>query len=122
MNKEITIIELIDMYVEDVVQPKKVKFGNNIYIYNGNSVLQQIINKYKGDIVFLLNDKVEIIEDEEENKNDIEELNLFEELQTIINSNDLDLIVHSIHKCFTSQKIKINELIKEVNKLRKDNK
>ena len=33
MNKEIKMIELIDMYVEDVVQPKKVKFDGNVYIY-----------------------------------------------------------------------------------------
>ena len=66
MNKEIKMIELIDMYAEDVVQPEKVKFDGNVYIYNGNSVLQQIINEYKGKMVFLLNEKVEIIEEDKD--------------------------------------------------------
>ena len=108
MNKKIKMIELIDMYVEDVVQPKKVKFDGNVYIYNGNSVLQQIINEYKGKIVFLLNEKVEILEEDK----DIELLNLdTDKLKGKEVIRAIDYLLEG----------RINELVKEVNKLRKDN-
>lgn len=108
MNKEIKMIELIVMYVEDVAQPKKVKFNGNVYIYNGNSVLQQIINEYEEKIVFLLNEKVEILEEDK----DIELLNLdTDKLKGKEVIRAIDYLLEG----------KINELIKEVNKLRKEN-
>lgn len=108
MNKEIKMIELIDMYVEDVVQPKKVKFDGNVYIYNGNSVLQQIIKEYKEKIVFLLNEKVEILEEDK----DIELLNLdTDKLKGKEVIRAIDYLLEG----------RINELVKEVNKLRKEN-
>ena len=118
MNKEIKMIELIDMYVEDVVQPKKVKFDGNVYIYNGNSVLQQIINEYKGKIVFLLNEKVEIIEEDK----DIEEI---EQIMTSKGTyTNFDVVYKDMTKVYETVDeiiIKLNKIIKEVNKLRKEN-
>lgn len=129
MNKEIKMIELIDMYVEDVVQPKKVKFDGNVYIYNGNSVLQQIINEYKGKIVFLLNEKVEIIEEDK----DIELLDvaLLSQSDNWLwcpskddFAKDIELnsyIISNIRENTLNFQRKLNEVIKEVNKLRKEN-
>lgn len=129
MNKEIKMIELIDMYVEDVVQPKKVKFDGNVYIYNGNSVLQQIINEYKGKIVFLLNEQVEILEEDK----DIELLDVAllsqsdnwlwcpskDDFEKDIELNEY--IISNIRENTLNFQRKLNEVIKEVNKLRKEN-
>lgn len=129
MNKEIKMIELIDMYVEDVVQPKKVKFDGNVYIYNGNSVLQQIINEYKGKIVFLLNEQVEILEEDK----DIELLDvaLLSQSDNWLwcpskddFAKDIELnsyIISNIRENTLNFQRKLNEVIKEVNKLRKEN-
>ena len=129
MNKEIKMIELIDMYVEDVVQPKKVKFDGNVYIYNGNSVLQQIINEYKGKIVFLLNEKVEVLEEDK----DIELLDvaLLSQSDNWLwcpskddFEKDIELnayIISNIRENTLNFQRKLNEVIKEVNKLRKEN-
>ena len=129
MNKEIKMIELIDMYVEDVVQPKKVKFDGNVYIYNGNPVLQQIINEYKGKIVFLLNEQVEILEEDK----DIELLDvaLLSQSDNWLwcpskddFAKDIELnayIIGNIRENTLNFQRKLNEVIKEVNKLRKKN-
>ena len=129
MNKEIKMIELIDMYVEDVVQPKKVKFDGNVYIYNGNPVLQQIINEYKGKIVFLLNEQVEILEEDK----DIELLDvaLLSQSDNWLwcpskddFAKDIELnsyIISKIRENTLNFQRKLNEVIKEVNKLRKEN-
>lgn len=129
MNKEIKMIELIDMYVEDVVQPKKVKFDGNVYIYNGNPVLQQIINEYKGKIVFLLNEQVEILEEDK----DIELLDvaLLSQSDNWLwcpskddFAKDIELnsyIISNIRENTLNFQRKLNEVIKEVNKLRKEN-
>ena len=129
MNKEIKMIELIDMYVEDVVQPKKVKFDGNVYIYNGNPVLQQIINEYKGKIVFLLNEQVEILEEDK----DIELLDvaLLSQSDNWLwcpskddFAKDIELnayIIGNIRENTLNFQRKLNEVIKEVNKLRKEN-
>lgn len=122
MNKEIKMIELIDMYVEDVVQPKKVKF-------DGNPVLQQIINEYKGKIVFLLNEQVEILEEDK----DIELLDvaLLSQSDNWLwcpskddFAKDIELnayIIGNIRENTLNFQRKLNEVIKEVNKLRKEN-
>ena len=73
MNKEITILELFNSYVKPIKQPRKIKYRNKIYVYDGNAVLGQLINEYKDNIIALLNDKLEILE---EDKPIIEKLNL----------------------------------------------
>ena len=58
---KIKIIDLLNSYSRNETQPKLVRFGNNIFECNVNSVIWQIIERYKGNIIFLLNFEVEII-------------------------------------------------------------
>ena len=64
MNKEITILELFNSYAKPIKQPRKIKYRNKIYVYDGNAVLGQLINEYKDNIIALLNDKLEILEED----------------------------------------------------------
>lgn len=64
MNKEITILELFNSYAKPIKQPRKIKYRNKIYVYDGNAVLGQLINEYQGNIIALLNEKVEILEED----------------------------------------------------------
>jgi len=68
--KTIKIIDLIVSYANGEKQPRKIKFDNKEYTYNGNSVLQQLLDEYN---IYVLNDEVEIL-DEEDEFEDIEEL------------------------------------------------
>ena len=100
-----------------------------IYIYNGNPVLQQIINEYKGKIVFLLNEQVEILEEDK----DIELLDvaLLSQSDNWLwcpskddFAKDIELnayIIGNIRENTLNFQRKLNEVIKEVNKLRKEN-
>lgn len=47
----------------------------------------------------------------------IEKIDLFEDLQDILNSADESIVLNAIHKCLTCEKIKVNELIDKVNSL-----
>ena len=64
MNKEITRLELFNSYAKSIKQPRKIKYKNKIYVYDGNAVLGQLINEYQGNIIALLNEKVEILEED----------------------------------------------------------
>lgn len=127
MNKEITIYNLLGL-IKDNKAPKKIKYDNRIWVFDldekdysdGDEALPTYLFLDYICVVCYLNEKVEIIEDEEENKNSIEEINLSKELQTMINSYDIDIIVNAVHSCLTKQTIKINELSRELNKLRKE--
>ena len=107
MNKEITILELFNSYAKPIKQPRKIKYRNKIYVYDGNAVLGQLINEYKDNIIALLNDKVEIIEEDKK----IEKLSRCswqENGVTIQKMVDIDKVFD-----------KVNELIDVVNELRK---
>lgn len=45
----------------------------------------------------------------------IEKIDLFDDLQDILNSNDESIILNAIHKCLTVQKYKLNEVIEFLN-------
>ena len=65
--KTIQIIDLFNMYARDGQQVKSIIYKDKNYIYDGNSVLSQLMSDYKNDILYLLNDNVKLIE----NPNDI---------------------------------------------------
>ena len=60
-----------------------------------------------------LNAEVEILK---EDKHIIEKIDLFDDLQDILNSNDESIILNAIHKCLTVQKYKLNEIIDYINR------
>ena len=109
---KITIYELLGL-IKDGKAPKKIKYYKNIYDYNQNDKRYHNIEPKRldlssklGDYNFnYLNDEVEIIEEEQ----DIEELNLdTDELLKNVVITAQDYVIEG----------KINELIKEVNKLK----
>lgn len=124
MNKEITIIELLNKIANGEEVPKKIKYKNNLYIYNENC--EDYLEDDKDYMALFscsfstyitksfINDKVEIIEDNE----DIEVVN------DIITGEweNGSSYAYTLSVPQTVIVNKINELIKEVNKLRKENK
>ena len=65
--KTIKIIDLFDMYARGGQQVKSIIYKDKNYVYDGNSVLSQLMFDYKDNILYLLNDNVKLIE----NPNDI---------------------------------------------------
>ena len=65
--KTIQIIDLFNMYARGGQQVKSIIYKDKNYIYDGNSVLSQLMSDYKNNILYLLNDNVKVIE----NPNDI---------------------------------------------------
>lgn len=111
MNKIITIYNLLGL-IKDDKAPKKIKYSNTIYEYE---YLDKEYQDKDGDtlvngayIGHHLNEKVEIIEEDK----DIELLNLdTDKLKGKEVIRAIDYLLEG----------RINELVKEVNKLRKDN-
>ena len=105
MNKEIKIIELLNK-IANGEYPKKFKYKNRIYEYKriiqGTGYVTEKNNWFNFDIDIddwnTLNAYVEILED---NTEEIEELEIY-------------------NNVVTDERIKINELVREVNKMRKE--
>ena len=128
MNNTISVYELLGL-IKDDKAPKMIKYKDNNYIFTGydyRCILTDIekgfveywlIGNYNQELNFLLNEKIEILE---EDKHIIEKIDLFDDLQDILNSNDESIILNAIHKCLTVQKYKLNEIIDYINK--KENK
>ena len=89
--KTIQIIDLFNMYARGGQQVKSIIYKDKNYIYDGNSVLSQLVSDYKNDILYLLNDNVKLIE----NPNDIlsDLLSENKKYKKVIN-NAIDLINH----------------------------
>ena len=89
--KTIQIIDLFNMYARGGQQVKSIIYKDKNYIYDGNSVLSQLMSDYKNDILYLLNDNVKLIE----NPNDIlsDLLSENKKYKKVIN-NAIDLINH----------------------------
>lgn len=111
MNKEITIYELLGL-IKDGQAPKKIKYKDNIYYYFSNKVdlykYETMPTEFQGSLSLImnnmhlnLNDKVEIIEED----NKIEKLNY-------------DFNVHCNEFLYNALENKINELIDEINYIR----
>ena len=124
MNKEITIYDLLGL-IKDGKAPKMIKYKGNNYMFTGYDyhciltniekgfVEYRLIKNYIQDLQSILNEKVEILE---EDKHIIEKIDLFDDLQDILNSNDESIILNAIHKCLTVQKYKLNEIIDYINR------
>ena len=105
MNKEITILELFNSYAKPIKQPRKIKYRNKIYVYDGNAVLGQLINEYKDNIIALLNDKLEILE---EDKPIIEKIKRYEFKENGITISEQPSIIEIADK--------LNEVIDHINR------
>lgn len=132
MNKEITIYELLGLIKDDKV-PKKIEYEGKIYIFSGddysvNDDLEEwLLSGYY--LTTLLNEKVKILEEDK----DIELLDvaLLSQSDNWLwcpskddFEKDIELnayIIGNIRENTLNFQRKINELIREVNKLRKEN-
>lgn len=139
MNKEMTIIEIINKIANNEDIPKRIKYKDKIYIYNEPN--QDYLEYNKDDFDFLgyafcnwrtrdfINDKVEILEEDK----DIELLDVAllsqsdnwlwcpskDDFEKDIELNEY--IISNIRENTLNFQRKLNEVIKEVNKLRKEN-
>lgn len=111
MNKKIKVIELLNKIANGEDLPKRIKIQDYVfelskdyehYYYNEDVEITHLINHNFSN----LNDEVEILED---NTEEIEELLTIEDYEC--DKTDIRL-----------NRDKINELVKAVNKLRKENK
>ena len=116
MNKEITILELFNSYAKSIKQPRKIKYKNKIYVYDGNAVLGQLINEYQGNIIALLNEKVEILEEDKPIIEKISRLN-YQQIGTYqLDNNDTLGFIKALNEQLTKHGRKLNEIIDYINK------
>lgn len=119
MNK-IRVIDLLNKIANNEELPKKIKYKNNIYEYDGetqnycspiNMIWDFLIGK---DIVALLNDEVEIIEEPKK----IEKIEIYEDLDGhyFLNNRDKKIYIRCDEIDFMVDKF--NELIDEINNLK----
>ena len=117
------IIDLLIDYANDKAQPRKIKYRNKIYVYDGNAVLQKLLDDFGIDI---LNNEIEILDEEDKDIPFIPDDELYEI------SNRCTKDIYGFHKngCdkdtainynFKVLKEKINQVVKEFNEYRKDN-
>ena len=142
MNKK--LIDLFIEYSKDKKQPEKVMFDGNKYTYDGWSCLSQIIEAYGKNIVGYLNDEVEILDDED--KNSFTGWKMYQngkEVASMDCSYDEDMEIEELHiingavdgkwengssynyTLSAPQTViikKVNELVREINKLKKEGK
>lgn len=120
---KIRIIDLLNKIYNNDNIPKRIIYDNCKWEYL--SEYSDYKNEYKSylfgyyianydDIHSFLNQEIEIIE---EDKPTIEKLDLFDDLQDILNSSDESIVLNAIHKCLTAEKYKLNEIIDVVNKM-----
>ena len=126
MNKEITIIELINKIANREEVPQKIKYIDKIYIYTEEN--QDYLDT-EDEFCLLgytfgnlstrdfINDKVEILEEDK----DIEELKIENDNPTHFYIRDEKGTKCGMTKHSKMIAEKLNEVIREVNKLRKEN-
>lgn len=114
MNKEITIYELLGL-IKDGKAPKKIKFYDRIFEY------EYQLKDYYYESYSLFEDGIEIISDSLNDKVEIiEEDNKIEKLDEYIDCDSLDY--NTCNMMFENIVNKINELIDELNALKENNK
>ena len=124
MNKKIKMIELLNMIANGEEMPKEIKLDNEVFVYIGKweqyvtkeeeiPLLRRICDyNYSG-----LNDEVEILEDNTEEIEEIQEIS-----DEYFNMLSDEAKVKWLKSYIKEDRNKINELVKAVNKLRKENK
>ena len=118
---KIEIMELLHKIYNLDDMPGKIIFDNCVWRYCSEFQDYQSERGYLfGDYMShinetgkFLNAEVEIIE---EDKPIIEKIDLFDDLQDILNSSDESIMLNAIHKCLTTQKYKLNEVIDYINR------
>ena len=116
MNKKITIYDLLGL-IKDGKPPKKIIYDNKKYFievhdYSLND--EKVFWLFKdNNIIQIMTKKVEILE---EDKPIIEKIDLFDDLQDILNNSDESIVLNAIHKCLTTEKYKLNEIIEFLNR------
>lgn len=121
MNEEIKIIDLLNKIANNEEVPKKIRYdGNDYYFCNHCEIYEVIESSELGgkdlyNLLDNLNDKVEIIEED----NKIEKIPYKFSLG-YIDCNIDDLAQEEINKTINGIYDKINELIDEVNKLKEE--
>ena len=124
MNKEITIYDLLRLIKDDKV-PKKIKYNNVVYEYKEIPEGTGYVNEYDNHKIWLankividdkekLNSKIEIIEEDK----DIEELKIENDNPTHFYIRDEKGTKCGMTKHSKMIAEKLNEIIREVNKLR----
>lgn len=122
MNKELKIIDLLNMIAEGKKVPKKIKWGEHylewfVYEYKAKNELgEPMLSELVGYGARGINDTVEIIE---EDNNKIEKLKIEQDGQT---SNNFYLTNENGTKCYLTKHSKmiaekINEIIDKINTL-----
>ena len=114
MNKKITIYDLLGLIKDNPNKNIYVKYFSR-FIEKEDimwACLENLFDKLDNKIIFL-NDKVEILE---EDKPIIEKIDLFDDLQDILNNSDESIVLNAIHKCLTTEKYKLNEIIDYINR------
>ena len=127
MNKKIKVIELLNKIANGEDLPKRIKIQDYVfelskdyehYYYNEDVEITHLINHNFSN----LNDEVEILED---NTEEIEELDKQKAKNEIWTYTDANINKSNLYclSLYTEHHIvpKINELVKAVNKLRKEN-
>lgn len=112
MNKKIIVIDLIDRIYHKNNIPKKIKFNNKIWLYDNVEESYCLEDSFVS-LAFetdRLTDEVEILED---NTEEIEELGSW---RLAVDENDYNTINYTLDRFGK----KIDELVKAVNKLRKE--
>ena len=120
MNNFVTVYELLGL-IKDGKAPKKIKWDNvewefkeefDDYFRNGTYLTTEGFDIFNSAKDFLDN-TIEILE---ENKPIIEKIDLFDDLQDILNNGDESIVLNAIHKCLTTEKYKLNEIIDYINR------
>lgn len=120
MNKEITIYELLGLIIDDK-EPKKIKHRDLEYKYSYKykdyeNVKEKLLFADVCAIKTSLNDKVEILEEDK----DIEEMENYPDVLDWKEEYGLDRALKEQSEFNEIVFYRLNELAKEVNKLRKD--
>lgn len=128
MNKKITMLEIINKIANNEDIPKRIKYKDKIYIYSETD--QDYLECDKDDFDLLgcafynlrtkdfINDKVEILEEDK----DIEEIKIENDNPTHFYIRDEKGTKCGMTKHSKMIAEKVNEVIREVNKLRKEDK
>ena len=120
MNKKIKVIDLIDKKYHNLELPKHIRINKFEYFYNENRKTYD--SEYGEQMSFdftdnVLNMEVEILED---NTEEIEELDKFDIQGLEVSGYSMTQAEYLLEDGIEENRQKINELVKAVNKLRKE--
>lgn len=116
------VIDILNKIANGKEVPKTIMYDGDIWKYDELSNDYEMFEE-SGDLYLFqeelnitnaLNDEVEIIEDKKIEKLDL--LDLYDELNNILDTNNYRNAKHNIHKALKKTQIKINKIINHLNK------